>query len=274
MTLSNEDRPVLVVSPLAEEIEPFIKTLPEVEELPFQGSGRFFRGSLTVRRVIAGWTGDGRRAAREGLEALLDEHQVSHVVGLGVAGGLTDGLSFAHLVVAREVRDAEGLIEAPDSEWIDRAMTLPGMREAIFYSSDRIVASAADKDALGRRLLDESTTRVGAAVVDLESATIARTAVRHGLPYTVIRAVSDAVDETLPLDFSRFCDEDGRTLRGRVILHALARPWTIPALLGLRSRLRFCGQRLNDAAIMTLLADASGGPSPGFGGGMMITSAG
>lgn len=269
---ANEDGcPAAVLTPLAEEIDAFRRLVPGVRPIPCSGPGRLYAGKLTFQDVILGWTGEGRRAAREGTEALLAGHRVSHLLAMGVAGGLTQGLGFGHLVVAREVRDDDGVVEpGPDPEWIERATNLPGLREAVFRSSGRILTTAAEKDAEGRRLLDESETRTGAAVVDLETATYARTAAAHGVPYTSIRSVSDAVDEDLPLDFNRFRHGDGATRRGAVALHALTRPWLIPRLLDLRRRVRFCARRLSDAAIFVLLSPAvPGGRPPGFGSMMM-----
>lgn len=270
MSKSSRERPA-VVTALPEEIEPFRRIIPGVAEVPHSGAGRFYAGQLTSQDVLLGWTGDGRRAAREGIEALFAEHEVSHLLVMGVAGGLTEGLGFGHLVVAREVRDAEGVVEpGPDPVWIERAMNLPGLREAVVYSHDRIVSTAAEKDALGRRLLGESETRTGAAVVDLETATFARTAAAHGVPYTAIRAVSDGPNEDLPVDFNRFLDGDGRTRRGRVALYALTHPGLIVRLLNLRARVRWCARRLNDAAIFVLLSPAVPGGPPGGFGRMMV----
>ncbi len=233
---------------------PLLRLVPEVRRIPHPGPGRFFTGDLCGQEVVLGWTGDGRRAAREGLAALVGGHDVSRCLFLGVAGGLTAGLDFGQLVVAREVCDARGLAPAPDPAGVERAMDLPGVRAAIVYTHGRILSSASEKDALGRRLLAQSETRVGAATVDLETAVYARTADEHGLPYTAIRAISDSVEEELPLAFDRFCDADGRTRRSRVALHCLARPWLIGPMLGLRLRLRECARRLENAAVFVLLA--------------------
>lgn len=249
--------PPAVIAAQREELAPLLRIVTDVGRLPCSGPGRFFTARL-IQPLVLGWTGDGRRAARAGLEALLARHPVSRLLVLGIAGGLSEGLAFGHLVAAREVRDADGLAPAPDGAWIERATNLPGVREAVVCSHERILSAAADKDALGRRVLDESEARTGAAVVDIETATYARAAAAHGLPYTAIRAVSDAVDEDLPFDFSRFCDADGHVRRGRVVVHALARPWLIVRLVGLRARLATCARRLSDAAIFVLL---SGSPT-------------
>ncbi len=271
----NKDGPVAVITSLAEELAPLLRMVPDIAPMPLDGPGTFHSGNLIAQAVILGHTGDGARAAREGLENLLRQRDVSHVLVLGVAGGVTDGLGAGHLVVAREVRDADGLAPEPDAQWVERAMNLPGMREAVVYTHDRVVASTADKDALGRRLLDESEARTGAATVDLETAVYARTAAEFGVPYTAIRAVSDTLQENLPLPFDEFNDADGHTRRGRVVLYALTHPWVIPLLLGLRGRVRECALRLENAAVFVLLARA-GGPGmggPGMGSGL-ITSAG
>ncbi len=254
MATRKKNAPPLVVAPLREEITPLVRLVPEVRPLLHRGPGRFFTGDLCGQKVVLGWTGDGRRAAREGLEALLGEREASRLLVLGVAGGLTAGLAIGQLVVAREVRDAGGPAPDPDPEWIEGAMELPGMREAILYTHDRILTAVADKDALGRRLLAASDTRVGAATVDLETAVYARVAHERGLPYTAIRAVSDTVEEELPLPLDRFCDADGSTRRGRVALYASTHPWVIGALLKLRLRLGECARRLANAAVFVLLS--------------------
>ena len=98
---------------------------------------------------------------------------------LGVAGGLTEKLGPGQLLVGREVRDAGGLAPAPDPSLTQRAASLSGVRGGVLYSCDRILASAAEKIDLGRRL-----ARYGLpAAVDLETATYARTAHERRVPY-------------------------------------------------------------------------------------------
>jgi len=246
--MSAPDETVAVVAPLREELAPF---LGQVADLRRAGSGRVYEGRLGSRKLLLAWTGDGRHAARAGLAALLAAHRPSRVVVLGVAGGLSPGLDVGSLTVAREVRDGDGVAPAPDPEWIVRAVGLAGAREALVYSHDRIVVAAEEKAELGRRLLAESEADV-VVVVDLETAVYARTAAAHGVPYTAIRAVSDTVEEDLPLDFNRFLDTGGRTRRGRVALYALTRPWVVGRLLGLRTRVRLCAERLRDAGLFVL----------------------
>ncbi|HEX9732132.1 MAG TPA: hypothetical protein VGG06_09105 [Thermoanaerobaculia bacterium] len=243
---ARERETVAVVAPLREELGPLLRQVADVRRI---GLHRY-SGRLGSRELVLGWTGDGWSAARAGLAALLAAHRPSRLVVLGVAGGLSPGLDAGSLAVACEVRDGDGVAPAPDPEWIVRAVELAGAREAVVFSHDRILVRADEKAELGRRLLAESAA--DAAVVDLETAVYARTAAAHGVPYTAIRAVSDTVDEDLPLDFNRFLDDGGRTRRARVALYALGRPWVVGRLLGLRSRLRGCAEALSEAARLVL----------------------
>ena len=83
-----------------------------------------------------------------------------------------------------------------------------------------------------------------ASVVDLESASYARVAAAHQMPYLVLRAVSDSHDEALPLDFNRFRRPDGGSDRGRIMRYSLRHPSIVPELMQLRERLRHCAGRL------------------------------
>ena len=82
------------------------------------------------------------------------------------------------------------------------------------------------------------------AAVDMESAAWARAAAAHGIPYVVIRAVSDDAHEELPGYLSRCMNRDGGIRRWAVALHTLAKPETIPTLRLMQRRVRDCTERL------------------------------
>ncbi len=92
-----------------------------------------------------------------------------------------------------------------------------------FVTSDRIIGNSSEKDRLAR-----STRAIG---LDMESAALAAEAQRAQVPFMIVRAVSDLLDEDLPLDFNLFLRPTG-WLRG--IAAVLSAP---SSLLGL-GRLR------------------------------------
>ena len=74
----------------------------------------------------------------------------------------------------------------------------------------------------------------------------ARESARSGVAFLVLRSVSDAYNEALPLDFNRFRRPDGSSDRLGVLRYALLHPSVVPELMQLRDRLRVCAARLAD----------------------------
>lgn len=70
-----------------------------------------------------------------------------------------------------------------------------------FISVDRIVYRAAEKTALAQR--------THATGLDMESAALASEAKSAGVPFLIVRSVSDLVQEELPLDFNLFLRPTG-----------------------------------------------------------------
>lgn len=187
--------------------------------------------------VVLGSTGDGPERAAAGLEQIFDAFEPAEILFLGVAGGLAPELAVGDVVVGTEIRDAP----APDPALLERALSIRGAFPGKIASTNRIATTAAEKAQIY-----EAT---GAAAIDLESATWARVAAARGIPFIIVRAVSDTVSETLPIDFNRFMDAGGHVRRWRVVLEALTHPWIIPDLRRLRDRVQLAAERLADFAV-------------------------
>lgn len=96
-----------------------------------------------------------------------------------------------------------------------------------------IVWLAGDKQAIGRAF--------EASSLDMESAAIGMMAARHGIPFCVIRSVSDRMGEDLPLDLNLF-RRAGTFLQG---VWAVAKtPGIWPALNRLRRQKNVASARL------------------------------
>jgi adenosylhomocysteine nucleosidase len=148
---------------------------------------------------------------------------VAGVVSFGLCGALDPALKLGDLLIGEAVADGTDCYAA-DAPWAARiAVLLPDAKIARFASAERPVASAADKAALR-----QST---GAAAVDLESFAVARLARWFGVPFAVIRAVSDAADRALPAAAQVGLGVDGRPAIGPVFASLRANPWQIGALI-------------------------------------------
>jgi len=87
----------------------------------------------------------------------------------------------------------------------------------------------------------EVAAATGAVGLDMESATVGEAAREQQVPFVIVRAVSDLLDEDLPLNFNLFLTPAG-WLRGA--LACLARPSCVGGLLRLRTQSRVAAERI------------------------------
>jgi adenosylhomocysteine nucleosidase len=206
------------------------------------------RGRLGGHDVALATTGDGARNAREGVAALLAASGARALVVIGVSGALSPALATADLIVASRVTDEEGSVREADAESVAAATRATGGRAAVIVSARRIADSVDEK----RRLAQQAGG--GLAVVDLESASYVAAADGAGIPWIVLRAVSDTAGEALPPLLNRSLDAGGAVSRGRVLRGLLGDPGALPVLLTLRKRVAECALVLARAAEATLPA--------------------
>ena len=76
---------------------------------------------------------------------------------------------------------------------------MPRVHRGLVLSGDRFVATAAESEALRQRLPE-------ALAVEMEGAALAQVAFDFGLPFAVVRTVSDRADDAAHVDFMRFVD--------------------------------------------------------------------
>jgi hopanoid-associated phosphorylase len=148
---------------------------------------------------------------------------VAGVVSFGLCGALDPALKVGDLVVGDAVGDADDWFEA-DADWTARIVAAePGAAVGRLGRADQVVSSVAEKTELRRR--------TGALAVDLESYAVARLARWFGVPFAVVRAVSDAASRALPHAAQVGLGADGRPAIGAVLASLRANPWQIGALI-------------------------------------------
>jgi len=253
-------RPTAVVAAMAAELEPLQARLRGARRLT-AGGARVTLGTLGGAPVALAATGDGAVNARRGLAALVAAVRPSRIIVVGVAGGLSPGLSRAAVVAGARVVDEEsGAVHSGDAGFLAAAEAV-GIARGCVVSANRIADSADEK----RRLLTLVSARlessVGAetaamaAVVDLESAAFAAAATRVNLPWLVLRAVSDLGEESLPEILNRSRDDRGSVSRLKVLGGMLLDPRLVRPLLALRGHVDACARSLADGVQAVLSTD-------------------
>lgn len=239
---------IAVVAPMPEELQALRKQLePDDEDrsvrralrkLPWAGAGR-----LAGKSVVLAVTGDGEARSRGGIEAVLETVAPKRLLALGVGGGLSPSLEVEDVVLAGEVRGPDGGALRADPETVSQLVGSTGLREALVVTRRHLALRAEDKLDLY-----EEHGRPDAAVVDLESWHYVQVAEEAGVPWTILRAVSDEASEDLPGFLNDCLDDGGSVDRGKVMRHAVFHPSVMPRLLEMKSRVEACSRRLAEAA--------------------------
>jgi len=133
-----------------------------------------------------------------------------------------------------------------------------GARPGTVVTARHIADSVAEKRRLAG--LAGATT----AVVDLETAGYVAAARGAGLPWLVLRAVSDTAGEALPGLLNRARDDGGAVQRDQVVRGLLRNPGALPALMSLRRRLKTCAEVLARAATAVVTSGALSAPVSEF----------
>jgi len=157
-------------------------------------------------------TGMGGPAAEKAVRKAIEEFQPAWVLSSGFAGGLDPQIRAGALLASANSSSPSLLKGLP-----------PEIARAAFCSTERPLDTPAAKAA--------QFGKTGAAAVDLESASIAAICQGADIPLLVLRLVSDAADEALPLPSTVAYDFTRQRIRHLAIAgHLATHPWRIPAL--------------------------------------------
>jgi adenosylhomocysteine nucleosidase len=262
------DEPITgIVAAMDEEVAGFRARIIGARPASVDGA-QVTLGWLEAKRVVLVVTGDGERNARRGLAALLAAHPVSRIIVVGVAGGLSTNLDVGALVIGeRVVGEADGRVHGADPALVDAAALACGGRRGVVVSAARIADTVDEKRRLllmaNAMMTAQATTAANVegdrpavvpAVVDLESAAFAAAATRAGIPWVVLRAVTDTAADSIPALLNRSRDDGGAVRRGSVVRRLLTNPRALLPLLALRERVRTCAGTLAHAVAMTMIA--------------------
>jgi adenosylhomocysteine nucleosidase len=249
---------IAVLAALAEEAEALRRHLRRPEAVKGLGP-RAWRGSLADRPVLLFVTGDGPARAMAGVRRLLATETPDRVVIIGVCGALVPGLGVGTVVCPDRVCRGDTTWREPLPSWSRTVRTRPGVRGGTLISVDQVITDPEHRSRIAAG--DEEPI-----AVDLESATWVEALALAGIPWVVLRGVSDTATERLPPWLHQTVRADGSVSRLRVAARALTDPAAVPALWRLAARTRRVGRDLVPLVEM-LVAAASpmpGQPSPNY----------
>ena len=210
-----------IIGAMDSEVDNLIARMDNTAAAEYAGR-RFITGTLAGKDVVVVKSGIGKVAAAITAQMLIDRFGVDALLNTGMAGGLDRRLAVKDLVVGTDALQhdfdltafghARGYIggggddtvptrHVADADLVVRAMeaaaqVLPAGSKAItgtIASGDIFV----DDSALKASLRDD----FGAAAAEMEGAAIAHTAAVNGIPFVILRTISDLAEHDASVSF-------------------------------------------------------------------------
>lgn len=196
-------------------------------------------------------TGGGNAAGlKKQLDSILPDKNISGVISIGVAGGLSPDFAPGSVVVGSDV--VAGNERYPtDVDWMQRLWkAIPRSKPGTIAGSDDVITYRPDKTDLFER--------TGAVAVDMESHIAARAAASRNLPFAVLRVICDPAGRTLPPAARVAMKADGSIDYEAILRSVMAHPLQVLDLIYLMrdSSVAFRGL----LRCRNFLGDGLGGP--------------
>jgi adenosylhomocysteine nucleosidase len=179
----------------------------------------YYEGRLEGTPVVLCKSGVGKVNAALCTQVLIDRFQVQAIVFTGVAGALDPKLEIGDIVVSTECQEhdvdasalgfAKGTIPyqevsvyPADSKWIDWAVKAGETLEGVQVVQGKVLSGDQFISDLGK--VKELREQMEGTCVEMEGAAVAHVAHLAGIPYVVIRSMSDRADHSADVNFAEF----------------------------------------------------------------------
>jgi adenosylhomocysteine nucleosidase len=183
---------------------------------------------LNGRAALLVANGPGPKLAGQAVEIARGREELNGLVSTGFCGALDPTLKVGDIFVPV----AQAFLPVCDFKAPNRPY-----KTGKLLSVDHVAITAAEKSELHKS---------GADVIEMEAAAVAAKAQEYNLPFYCIRVVTDTAEESLPLDFNRMRDAEGRFSRSKIVAAALRKPMVFPELLKFNKRCKDAAQALGD----------------------------
>lgn len=229
-------RPIAILSALLQEQRGLLALLRQPRRVT-HASRDFWLGDLHGQPVVLALSRIGKVAAATTTTALIEHFGVRRIVFTGVAGGLALGVKVGDVVVATDFvqHDLDAsplfpryevplygktrfhadaalsalLFDASCGALADESLAMHGfhgacVHQGLIASGDRFVCGA-DESRILRDLMAGAGHEVLA--VEMEGAAVAQVCMDYGVPFAVMRTISDRADGSAHVDFPSFVED-------------------------------------------------------------------
>lgn len=209
-----------IIGAMAIEIETLKSKMTDLTESSHVGM-TFYEGTLCGTNVVVVECGIGKVNAALCVQVLCDYFHVSAVVNTGIAGSLCPELDIGDLVISTDAMYHDFTCQDLHPDYL--VGQIPGFPVRCFPADPTLqkLALQAVKNAQAgnvrqgriasgdqfvgsRERKEKIIADTQALCTEMEGAAIAHAAWRNGVPFVVIRAISDKADNSAEMDYPSF----------------------------------------------------------------------
>lgn len=206
---------IAIVAALASELSHLKASIRQLTAVPCPG-GEFHTGQLGAHEVALVQANIGKVNAAVNTQAVIDRFHPDLVINTGIAGALDTGVRVLDTVIGTRlcyhdfdpvlmegfypfVRDFQA-----DAPWVQAAQDAAvhlGMtvHTGCITTGDVFVSKGADKERI--------SAATQALCVEMEGCAVAHAAYLNGLPFLILRTISDSADDQADMDYETFEQE-------------------------------------------------------------------
>jgi adenosylhomocysteine/aminodeoxyfutalosine nucleosidase len=212
-----------ILCAMVEELEPVLEYM-NIKEKTVHANNTYYLAEFEGRDVVLAYSKIGKVNASVTATVMIEKFGVDVLLFSGVAGGVDEDLNIGDLIVATHVcqHDVDlsvfgykhGFI--PESEIffdcdaslvnlaqkVAKTLNVP-LKKGIIASGDQFVHSKNRKEWIQEVF--------GASAIEMEGGAVGCVCWNEGVPFFMLRAISDTAEEGAGVDFDEFLEESSKT---------------------------------------------------------------
>jgi adenosylhomocysteine nucleosidase len=230
-----------IMGAMSEEIEGILELIDSVEEIKI-GNRTYFEGKINEIKVVLVFSRWGKVAASSTVSTLIHHFRVNHILFTGVAGAIMNDLEIGDIIIGKRYiqhdLDARPLMKQFEIPLLEKTFIeadqqlLQKIEKAvcnfsILLKNKQVISD----DILSKFNIESPRILIGDIAsgdqffssieqknqlisllptilcVEMEGAAVAQVCFENGIPFCIIRTISDTADHDAHIDFPKFLKE-------------------------------------------------------------------
>ena len=200
-----------IIGAMEKEIEALRADMTEKTTRVISGM-RFDEGKLCGRDVVLAVAGIGKVNAALTAQILIDRFDIGAVINTGIAGGTYPGLKVRDVVISDSAayHDMDPRILALSPPHLEEFRADPELAQRAADACKGRVNCRVGRIATGDQFISDSkvkadiVSRLDPGCVEMEGGAVAHACATNGIPFVIIRCISDNADDEAEMTYDVF----------------------------------------------------------------------